>query len=276
VPPPAAVPPARPAWSSPPPTGTPRHLADTTVPVPLWMIASLALMVIAFAIGQFLGRNPATDDGGQSSAGGPQVTAEPSAPAVPTDDGGSVIPVPVPTDTAATGVPTVPTDTAATGVPTVPTDTAATAAPTLPTDDGSGTSATAAPAPVPAPAPGEPTTAPQPNTPQSNDLGLAVPISQPACDGRWIVLVGATTTPGQYAAGVGTLLANHPGAQYMLTQGSCSSLRQSLADGSSIYAVYFGPFSDPAGACAKRSEAGDRAYVKVLDNSTPPERPWDC
>jgi serine/threonine-protein kinase len=233
------------------------------------MIASLALMVFAFAIGQFLGRNQTTGTGDQSAADGPQVTTGPSAPATSTD-GGSAFPTPSsPTDDGSVfPAPTVPTD-----------DTAGNPAPTVPTDDGSGTSASTAPAPTAGAPTAEPTTVPEPQiptTPQSDDLGLAVPISQPSCDGRWIVLVGATTTPGQYAAGVGTLLQSHPGAQYMLTQGSCSSLRQSLPDGSAIYAVYFGPFSDAAAACAKRTEAGDRAYVKLLDNSTPPERPWNC
>src|SRR3954452_4202232 len=63
--------------------------------------------------------------------------------------------------------------------------------------------------------------------PQSGeDLGLSTPISHPACDGQWIVLIGAATTPGRYPEGISGLLASYPGSQYLVTEGSCSSLRQ--------------------------------------------------
>jgi serine/threonine-protein kinase len=104
-----------------------------------------------------------------------------------------------------------------------------------------------------------------------------VPISQPACDGTWVVFLGSSTNPASYQTSIDALLSAHPGSQYMLTAGSCSSLRQALPDGSQIYAVYTGPYTTPEEACAAREQSGDDdAYVKVLDNSTPPDQIWTC
>lgn len=108
------------------------------------------------------------------------------------------------------------------------------------------------------------------------DLGLAVPISSPTCDGSWLVFLGAATDAAAYASDVSTLLAGHPEAQYTLTQGGCSSMRQQLDDGSLIYAVYVGPYPDQASACVAKAGLGDAAYVKRMDNSTPAEQLWQC
>ena len=110
----------------------------------------------------------------------------------------------------------------------------------------------------------------------NGDLGLGVPISTPTCDGSWLVFLGAATNAATYVNDVNTLLAGAPGAQYTLTQGGCSSMRQSLPDGSLIYAVYVGPYPDQASACAARLGLPDGAYVKRMDNSTPPEQLWQC
>ena len=67
-----------------------------------------------------------------------------------------------------------------------------------------------------------------------------------------------------------------PGAKYVLTQGACLSLRQSMPDGSQIYAVYLGPYPDQAAACTVSIEFGGGAYVKRMDNTTPPEQTWQC
>lgn len=61
------------------------------------------------------------------------------------------------------------------------------------------------------PTPPQPPTAPR-QPPPSGDLGLAQPISRPACNGQGIVILGSVTTPGLYAAGVQQLLNAHPGA----------------------------------------------------------------
>ena len=110
----------------------------------------------------------------------------------------------------------------------------------------------------------------------NGDLGLGVPMTSPACDGTWVVFLGAATDPAAYESDVQTLLDANPGAQYTLTQGSCSSMRQSLPDGTLIYTVWTGPYADQAQACAARAGYGDGAYVKRMDDSTPPEQLWEC
>jgi serine/threonine-protein kinase len=164
------------------------------------------------------------------------------------------------------------------------------------TSSAAGSARTTAPAPAPAPAPATATggttssapppapttarttasgTAAAPSSP-AGDLGLATPISRPACDGRWVLFLGSATDPAAYRADVARLLDGRPGAHYLLTAGGCSSLRQRMPDGSRIYAVYLGPFPDRAAACAAHREVGGRSYVKVLDDSTPPDRLWSC
>ena len=106
----------------------------------------------------------------------------------------------------------------------------------------------------------------------TGDLHVGVPMSSPACDSTWVVFLGATLDP----ANVSRLMAGRPDAKYLLTRGGCSSMRQQLPDGSPIYAVYVGPYPDQAAACAARSAIGGNAYVKRMDNSTPPEQMWTC
>jgi hypothetical protein len=110
----------------------------------------------------------------------------------------------------------------------------------------------------------------------NGDLGLSVPISSPACDSTWVVFLGASTDPATYVSDLSALLASQPGAQYLLTEGGCASMRQQLPDGSLIYSVYLGPFPDQASACATRNGIGGLAYVKRMDNVTPPEQLWEC
>lgn len=138
--------------------------------------------------------------------------------------------------------------------------------PTLGEDDGTGDDATS---PEPTPAETEPATA-------DGDLGLAVPMTAPTCDGTWAVFVGAATDTARYAADVQTLLDAHPTAEYTLTQGGCSSMRQQLPDGTLIYAVWAGPYPDQASACAARTQFGEGAYVKRMDDSTPADKLWPC
>jgi len=110
----------------------------------------------------------------------------------------------------------------------------------------------------------------------TGDLGLAVPMTAPACDGSWVVFLGAAIDPSRYAADVQVLLDSNPAARYTITQGGCSSMRQQLDDGTLIYAVWTGPYADQAEACAARAGFGDAAYVKRMDNSTPPDQTWQC
>jgi hypothetical protein len=129
--------------------------------------------------------------------------------------------------------------------------------------------------PVPSSAAPTPTGRPTP-TPVEGDLGLGVPISSPACDGSWVVFLGAATDPATYVADVNAMLSSQPGTAYTLTRGGCSSMRQQLDDGSLIYAVYTGPYPDQAAACSARGVIGGVAYVKRMDDATPPDKLWQC
>ncbi|MCA0144896.1 hypothetical protein [Blastococcus sp. LR1] len=121
-----------------------------------------------------------------------------------------------------------------------------------------------------------PTPSAQPSGTAAGDLGLGVPISTPACDGSFMVFLGAATDPAAHAADVQALMSSRPGAMYTLTRGGCTSMRQQLDDGSLIYAVYVGPYPDQATACAARSAVGGSAYVKRMDNNTPATQLWQC
>ena len=214
----------------------PRHVVKAARAVPLWLIAGLAVIVVLISLGPLLDRSSPAGTAQRSVTGRGQVTAEPSAPTSASDDG------------------------AGTSASTAP----------APSEGVPGATSEEVPGATAAPPPGASTASP------TGDLGLATPISRPPCDGQWIVLVGATTTPGQYPDGVDHLLQSYPGSHYLLTEGSCASLRQGLPDGSVIYAVYFGPYPTPAAACGMRVQVGDHAYVKVLDDVAPPDRPWKC
>jgi serine/threonine protein kinase, bacterial len=120
------------------------------------------------------------------------------------------------------------------------------------------------------PSPGTPPPPPPGPTRPPGDLGLAQPISQPACNGQGIVILGNITTPGLYAAGVQQLLDAHPGAYYLRTDQSCPSLRRANEQGNPIYAVF-----EPAGTtrgevCDAVQRAGGGAYGKWLDYTHDP------
>lgn len=108
----------------------------------------------------------------------------------------------------------------------------------------------------------------RPSSPPPGDLGLSTPISKPACNGQWIVVLGSVTTPGEYASGVQRLLNLHPGASYLRTDQTCPSLRRTDDKGDAIYAVYRPAQHD---ACAEARAAGGGAYAKILDYTTRPD-----
>jgi serine/threonine-protein kinase len=148
-------------------------------------------------------------------------------------------------------------------------------APTLPSlDDSTSTPTDTA---VPPTDTAAPTTATPTATAAGGDpLGLGVPMSAPACDGTWVVIVGSATDPASYADGVSALLSANTQAKYVLTQGACASLRQQSPEGNQIYAVYLGPYPDQASACTVSTSTGNGAYVKRMDDTTPPEQTWEC
>ena len=127
--------------------------------------------------------------------------------------------------------------------------------------------------PVPPITPAPPVVQPSPPAPvlQPGDLGLTSPLRPVDCTGKFIVIYHSSLAPDSYAADVQANLANHPGSKYLLTLGSCTSFNRVSASGTMIYAVYGGPFDTLAQACVAASRYSD-AYVKVLDNTTPPDQ----
>ena len=123
---------------------------------------------------------------------------------------------------------------------------------------------TAAPAP-PLPPPVAPTG-------NAADVALKVstPISQPACDGTGIVVLGNATKPGNYDREIQGLLNAHPGASYLRTDHACPSLRQVSDAGTPIYAVYRPAGRNLGELCGAVRAAGGDAYGKWLDMTTDP------
>ena len=114
-------------------------------------------------------------------------------------------------------------------------------------------------------------------TPRSpDDLGLATPISTPPCTGGLVLIVKSATEPGRYRADVAAALARRPGAGYLLTAATCSSLAPRDPAGNAIYAVYLGPFDSVRAACAARTGVGGDSYVRRLDDVTPPGTIISC
>lgn len=116
-----------------------------------------------------------------------------------------------------------------------------------------------------------------PPTPQRspNDLNVSVPMSHPACDGQGIVVLANATTPGQYASEIQGYLNRYPGAEYLRTDESCKSLRQSL-NGNPIYAVYRPAGRTLSDVRAAVCAAGGNAYGKWLDDTTDPSVTIPC
>jgi serine/threonine-protein kinase len=105
------------------------------------------------------------------------------------------------------------------------------------------------------------------------DLGLATPLTTPACDGSFVVVLGSAITPARYRADVQRFLDAHPGAHYLHTPTTgCGSLRQQV-NGADVYAVYDGPFASKEAACGRRS---GNSYVRRLDNTTSPATVISC
>lgn len=102
------------------------------------------------------------------------------------------------------------------------------------------------------------------------DLGLATPISTPACDGTGIVVVGNAVDPSNYAGEVQGYLTAFPGSSYLRTDQTCSSLRARDDNGNPIYAVYQVAGRTTADICRLRNQIGGTAYGKWLDNTTDP------
>jgi serine/threonine protein kinase len=95
----------------------------------------------------------------------------------------------------------------------------------------------------------------------------------PSCDGSYISLIASAVTPGLYANDVAEKLALYPDASYFYAPGTCRSLRWQL-NGNDIYAIYYGPFRSANDACIRARQVG--GYVKVLNNTADPSKPYRC
>jgi hypothetical protein len=125
--------------------------------------------------------------------------------------------------------------------------------------------------PEPPPAP-----APSPATGGSGDLGLGVPMTRPACDGRGIVVLYSAVTPGAYAQEIATALAANPGASYLRTDMACPSLRARDENGNVIYAVYRPSGYSRQELCADVRAEGPPAYGRWLDTTSDPSQLVTC
>ncbi len=109
----------------------------------------------------------------------------------------------------------------------------------------------------------------------AGDLGLAQPILDEPCDGRYITFVGSAVGDLPYADAITELLAQFPGTNYLWTK-SCPSLRQTFTDGSDIYGVVFGPFASQDEACAAAAAGPDDAYVRRISSTDAADHTVSC
>ncbi|WP_314038553.1 hypothetical protein [Dietzia sp. CH92] len=66
------------------------------------------------------------------------------------------------------------------------------------------------------------------------DRGLDTPMARPACDGREIVVLHSSVTPGAYAQEISSALARDPGASYLRPDMACPTLRPRDENGNVI------------------------------------------
>jgi hypothetical protein len=117
---------------------------------------------------------------------------------------------------------------------------------------------------------------PTPTTIAGRDLGVTVPLSGPACDGRFATIVGSAVQPDSYASAVQGFLDGFPGSSYLYAPNSCRSIRARSGNGDGIYAVYYGPYPSLTEACAVRRRIGGDSYVRRLDEVTPADQNIIC
>ncbi|MET0132076.1 MAG: serine/threonine protein kinase, partial [Kibdelosporangium sp.] len=116
------------------------------------------------------------------------------------------------------------------------------------------------------------TSAPAPGV----DLGLAVPLDVPACDGGYIVIVGSAVNPNAYATDVREFLKINVGAKYLHAPTTgCSSLRTHVGT-VEIYSVFYGPYRDKNVACNQKAAVKGDSFVRRLDTTSTPDRAVSC
>lgn len=110
----------------------------------------------------------------------------------------------------------------------------------------------------------------------AGDLGLAVPMTRPSCDGRGIVVLYSAVTPGAYAQEIASALAQNPGASYLRTDMACPSLRPRDENGNVIYAVYRPSGYSVQQLCSDVRAEGPPAYGRWLDTTSNPSELVSC
>ena len=110
----------------------------------------------------------------------------------------------------------------------------------------------------------------------AGDLGLAVPMTLPSCDGRGIVVLYSAVTPGAYAQEIASALAQNPGASYLRTDMACPSLRPRDENGNVIYAVYRPSGYSLQQLCSDVRAEGPPAYGRWLDTTSDPSELVSC
>ncbi|MDX2357330.1 serine/threonine protein kinase [Dietzia sp. PP-33] len=110
----------------------------------------------------------------------------------------------------------------------------------------------------------------------TGDLGLGIPMSRPACDGRGIVVLYSAVTPGSYSQEISSALAQNPDASYLRTDMACPSLRPRDENGNIIYAVYRPSGYTRDQLCADVRAQGPPAYGRWLDTTSDPSALVSC
>jgi serine/threonine-protein kinase len=108
------------------------------------------------------------------------------------------------------------------------------------------------------------------------DLKVSAPITNPACDGTYIVIVGSAVNPDNYAKDVQEFLNLNPASKYLHAPSTgCGSLRTHF-NNAEIYSVFYGPFDSKDKACAQKNTSGGDSFVRRLDNTSSSDRAVSC
>jgi hypothetical protein len=223
-------------------------------------------VVFAFLLGVVIWVVATSGDDGEDAIRSIQSSTTP-APTVapPTTPPPTTTPPPLPSTTPAPSIaPGAPSTPAPTAAPTAPPATApaATAAP-APTTTTAATSSTSSTSTTPAPD-------------GSGDLGVeGHPIRRPECNGDYITVIASAVGDDATGPGLGIVLDQYPGSNYLRTDVTCPSLTQSV-EGEPVYVVYFGPFDRDAEACGARADGPEGAYVRRLSDDLEPNHTVAC